>query len=145
MTTKTRVTLRFKARGGKTDTVNFRRRMYAVLRRYTVEVLEGDRNECFADLTGRREFLKLEYQEIIDSILRDMRSEINALFSGYKIEASVYDELKSTSKLRKTDVSTYDELNQLFKGAMYVPIQERKRIIVKRRVKLTVPFIGKVS
>ena len=55
--------------------VNYSRRMYAIIRRYTPNVAEGDTNEYFADLTGLRTFFKMSYKEIAEKILSDLNKE----------------------------------------------------------------------
>ena len=62
------------------------------------------------------------------------------------IQSKHFSEVLETREVyNKKSVSTYPEINTLFRGASYVPVENRKRVIVKRKVKLTVPFLGKVK
>ncbi len=141
---KQRAIIKVKAKGGRKVAVNYSRRMYAVLRRYTPEVAESGVNECFAELTGLRTFFKMSYKEMTDSVLRDLRAEIGVDFVASTATVKEFDSLSKTSRKSKS-VSTYEEINTLFAGASYVSVINRKKTIIKRKIKLTVPFLGKVS
>ena len=54
--------------------INYSRRMYAIIRRYTPNVVEGLSNECYADLTGLRTFFKMTYTEMTEKIVTDLKS-----------------------------------------------------------------------
>lgn len=125
--------------------INYSRRMYAIIRRYTPEGLEGGRNECFADLTGLRTFYKKNYQELAESIVRDIEKEVGVVCSLSPVSVDEYERMKNNSPKRLKSVSTYQEMNKLFSGAGYVPIENRSRMVIKKKIKLTIPFIGKVS
>lgn len=122
--------------------VNYSRRMYAIIRRYTPNVAEGNTNECFADLTGLRTFFKMTYAEMTEKILRDLSAEIGVSFTVRIATCDAFLEAKNKSKKVKS-FSTYKELNKLFAGASFVAAKNRKSLRLRR--KLTVPFLGKVS
>jgi hypothetical protein len=123
--------------------VNYSRRMYAIIRRYTPDVVEGLKNECFADLTGLRTFFKMTYKELAENILNDLRTEIGASFTVRVGTVQAFEEAKISSKKPKT-FSTYKEINKLFAGLSFVAVKNRKKLAFPRR-KLIVPFIGKVA
>lgn len=116
--------------------------MYAIIRRYTPNVAEGNTNECFADLTGLRTFFKMTYAEMTEKILRDLSAEIGVSFTVRIATCDAFLEAKNKSKKVKS-FSTYKELNKLFAGASFVVAKNRKSLRLRR--KLTVPFLGKVS
>jgi hypothetical protein len=122
--------------------VNYARRMYAIMRRYTPNVAEGVSNECFADLTGLRTFFKMTYAEMTDKILKDLKAEIGVAFTVRVTTVDAFEKAKNKGKKSKS-VSTYKELNKLFAGSKFTAIKNRKSLTIKR--KLTVPFLGKVS
>ena len=117
--------------------------MYAIVRRYTPEAVEGEKNECFAELTGLRTFFKMTYQEIADKILADIYAEIGVQFKVRVVSASLFDSVKNKNKKQST-VSTYKEINKLFVGKSFVDASKRISPRLIKRVRLTVPFLGKV-
>lgn len=119
--------------------------MYAIIRRYTPEGLEGDRNECYADITGLRTFYKKSYKELIDAIVEDIEKEIGVICSAHAVTDDEYSRRKNSSTKKNKTISTYTEMNKLFAGAGYVPVENRARIVVKKKIRLTVPFLGKVK
>lgn len=123
--------------------INYSRRMYAIIRRYTPNVAEGDMNECFADLTGLRTFFKMTYKEMAEKILYDLNTEIGVNFIVQVATSKEFDEAKKKSKRTKS-ISTYQEINSLFAGASFVPTKKRRSLTYKSK-KLIVPFLGKVS
>ena len=123
--------------------INYRRRMYAIIRRYTPEVTEGGVNECFANLTGLRTFFKMSYRELAENILRDLSKEIGITFTVRISTFESYESIKNKSKKEKS-YSTYQELNKLFAGKSFMQPLERKLLAVRRR-KLTIHFLGKVA
>lgn len=124
--------------------VNYSRRMYAIIRRYTPNVAEGSTNECFADLTGLRTFFKMTYTEMAEKILKDLNTEIGVPFTMRLATVDAFLEAKNKGKKSKS-VSTYKELNKLFAGSSFVAMKNRKSLRLGVRRKLTVPFLGKVS
>lgn len=56
-------------------------RMYAIVRRYTPIVEEYSVDECFADLTGMRAVVGMEYEEIAKVIKHDLETELGTTFS----------------------------------------------------------------
>jgi len=142
-----RAIIQIVARGEKTSHVNYSRRMYAIVRRYTPEAVEVAPNECFAELTGLRSFFKMSYVELAESILRDLKKEIGVTFVVRVVKAEQFELARKTSKKTK-QVSTYKEINSLFKGATFVPREDRTSIshtIRARRIRLSVPYLGKVA
>ena len=124
--------------------VNYGRRMYAIIRRYTPEVIESNKNECLADLTGLRTFFKMSYEEITKSILKELTKEIKISFVIKVITIDNKKKKKNNNKKSRT-ISTYKEMNKIFAGSSFIPEEKRNKIIIKRKIKLTVPFLGKVD
>lgn len=121
--------------------------MYAIIRRYTPGAVEGGKNECYAELTGLRTFFKMTYQEIADKIVADLFSEIGITCTVKIAKSDVFDAF--ASRERKTmknpsTVSTYKEINKLFIGKSFIDASKRSVPRLVKRVRLTVPFIGKV-
>ncbi len=141
----TRAIIKITALGKSSYIINYSRRMYAIIRRYTPEAVEGDRNECYADLTGLRTFYKKTYHELTEAIVKDIESEVGILCSAHPVTVDEYDGVKNTSSKRSKNISTYKEMNKLFAGAGYVPVENRSRLVIKRKIRLTVPFLGKVK
>lgn len=122
--------------------INYSRRMYAIIRRYTPNVAEGVSNECFADLTGLRTFFKMSYAEMTDKIVKDLKAEIGVSFTVKVSTVDAFEAAKNKNKKQKS-VSTYKELNKLFAGKAFTVIKNRNSLRIKR--KLTIPFLGKVG
>ena len=129
--------------------INYSRRMYAILRRYTPEVVEGVMNECYADLTGLRTFFKMTYKQMVENILKDLTKEISVTFTIRVSTIKAYEEAKNgngnkltraSRNKNKESVSTYKEINKLFAGKTFVQPRDRKGMFTKRR-KLTVTFL----
>jgi nucleotidyltransferase/DNA polymerase involved in DNA repair len=142
-----RAVIKIIAKGERAKTINYSRRMYAIIRRYTPEVVEGPRNECFAELTGLRTFFKMTYKDLAAQIVHDLHVEIGIDVSLSVATVELFDFYKNSSKRAKT-ISTYAEMNSLFAGKKYVQKAMRNTSSVgcaKRKVRLIVPFIGKVS
>lgn len=144
MTSSHKAIIRLRAEGKNTLRVNYARRMYAIMRRYTPDVAEGGMNECFADITGLRTFFKMSYKEITECIVKDIYTEIGI---ECLVKAATEEELLEVKAIsqRHKGISTYKEINKLFKGASYVPKELRKKVTTKRTVRLSVPFLGKVA
>ncbi len=141
----TRAIIKITAIGKSAFLVNYSRRMYAIIRRYTPEGLEGERNECYADITGLRTFYKKSYQELVDSIVSDIEKEVGVVCAAYPATIDEYERTKNSSSKKSKNISTYKEMNKLFAGAGYVPVENRTRLVVKKKIRLSVPFLGKVS
>ncbi len=141
----TRAIIKITAIGKSSFLINYSRRMYAIIRRYTPEGLEGGKNECYADLTGLRTFYKKTYQELADLIVSDIEKEVGVICAAHPVTVDEYERTKNTSSKKTKNISTYKEMNKLFAGAGYVPVENRSRIVVKKKIRLTVPFLGKVS
>lgn len=130
--------------GGKNySKINYSRRMYAIMRRYTPEVAEGGSNECFADLTGLRTFFKMTYKDLAEKILYDLNTEIGVKFIVQVATAEEYDIAKNKNKRTKS-ITTYKEMNSLFAGSSFVESKRRKSLTYKSK-KLVIPFLGKVA
>ncbi len=145
--TASRAIVQITARGEKTSQINYSRRMYAIIRRYTPEAIEVAPNECFAELTGLRSFFKMSYSELVESIFKDLKKEIGVTFVVRVAKAVEFDTARTVSKKTK-QVSTYKEINSLFKGASFVPREDRasiRRTLRARQIRLSVPYLGKVS
>ena len=143
----TRAILRITAGGKNTSNINYARRMYAIIRRYTPEAAVGMRNECYAELTGLRTFFKMSYAELAESIVKDLKREIGISFTVHVAKSIEFDAVRATSKKSK-QISTYKEINSLFKGASFVPQEDRtsiRRTLRARRIRLSVPYLGKVA
>lgn len=142
----TRAIIAITAIGKDATRINYSRRMYAIIRRYTPEVIEAKRNVCVAELTGLRTFFKMSYQEMIASIMKDLRSEIGISFTVCITDAKQFDQFKKKTKSTKT-ITTYEEMNQLFSGKSYIASEKRRALASykPKKVRLTIPFIGKVA
>lgn len=138
-----RAILHITTRSTSATRINYSRRMYAIIRRYTPEAVEGEKNECFAELTGLRTFFKMTYQEIAEKILADLYAEIGVQFRVRVAKASQFDDMKNKTK-KSTTISTYKEINKLFVGRSFVDASKRVTPRLIKRVRLTVPFLGKV-
>ncbi len=123
--------------------VNYSRRMYAIVRRYTPEAAIGCVNECYANLTGLRTFFKMTYKEMVDNILKDLTKEIGVAFTVRVATLASYEEMKNSGK-REKSFATYRELNSLFTGRKFIAPKSRKTLYGKRR-RLIIPFLGKVA
>ena len=58
------------------------KRFFAIVRRYTSEVEEYGIDECFADLTGFRRPLKMNYTQIAEKIQKDLAVQLGFTFSA---------------------------------------------------------------
>ena len=125
------------------STINYSRRMYAIIRRYTPDAAEGGMNECFAELTGLRTFFKMTYKEMAENILKDMATEIGIRCAVSVASVQVFESAVKGSRKSK-NVSTYKEMNKLFAGHSLGVVGEKKSTCTKK-VRLTVPFLGKVA
>lgn len=138
-----------RGRGSK-DALNFSRRVYSILRRYTPEVTEGVSNVCYAELTGLRTFFKMSYSEMMTTIKKDITSELSLTVTITLASIAEFESGKRSTKRPKVthSVSTYTEINDLFRGAHFLPKEERAGTSLSTRtkkVKLVIPFLGKVS
>lgn len=57
------------------------RRFFSIVHRYTSEVEESSIDECFADITGLRRPLKMNYHRIVEHIKDDLDRELGFTFS----------------------------------------------------------------
>ena len=57
------------------------KRLFEIVRRYTNEVEEYSIDECFADLTGLRRPLRMNYTQIAERIQKDLKVELGFTFS----------------------------------------------------------------
>jgi hypothetical protein len=151
MTSSPRAIIHIETSGKSFSRVNYSRRMYAIIRRYTPDVAEGKVNECYAELTGLRTFYKLTYKELASRILGELKREIGISFTIRVATVHAYEEAKNANK-KPRSISTYKELNSFFSSSL---LHQRKTTVktvasknkptLTRRKKLTVPFLGKVS
>ena len=142
-----RAIIRITAQGKDTLHINYGRRMYAIIRRYTQEVVEGEKNECFGELTGLRTFFKMTYQEIADKIIEDLYMEIGIRFRVRIAKVGDFEIARAVSKKHK-NISTYKEINKLFVGKSFIDPSKRRHsrhVRQTKRVRFTVPFLGKVA
>lgn len=56
-------------------------RMFEVVRRHTPEVEEYSIDECFADITGLRKAKRMSYEEIAQTIKRELQEDLGITFS----------------------------------------------------------------
>jgi DNA polymerase-4/DNA polymerase V len=59
----------------------FSKRMYSIVRRYTEIVEEYGIDECFAEITGLRRYLRMPYIKIAEKIKNELESELGITFS----------------------------------------------------------------
>ncbi len=92
----------------------YARRMYNIVRRYTDTVEEYSIDECFADLTGRDEVLKMSYEEIVLKIQKELWDSLGITFSVglsvNKVVAKIASKLNKPNGLTiisKPDISDY--------------------------------------
>lgn len=97
----------------------FARRMYNIVRRYTPDVEEYSIDECFADLTGMRQSLRMSYEEIAKHVKADLQRELGMTFSvglgPNKIIA------KTASKWKKPDGLTVIPANAIHEYLKDIP------------------------
>ncbi|MFA6608684.1 MAG: hypothetical protein WCT07_02135 [Candidatus Paceibacterota bacterium] len=142
MSPQSRAIIQITTSGKNYSRVNYSRRMYAIIRRYTPDVSEGEMNECFADLTGLRTFFGMTYKEIAERIRADLTREIGVAFT---IRVAPVKMLTKNIKPNKSQsVSTYREINKLLIGQSFAAIKNHTITRLNRR-RLTVPFIGRVN
>jgi hypothetical protein len=142
MSSLSRAIIHISTSGKSFSKVNYSRRMYAVIRRYTPDVAEGGVNECYAELTGLRTFFKMTYKELANKILGDLAKEIGVSFTIRVDSVTAYEEAKNKSK-RSKSISTYKELNRLFASLSLEKSKYKKGVSVGKK-KLAIPFLGKV-
>lgn len=135
--------IRITTSGKNFSQINYSRRMYAIIRRYTPNVVECNTNECFADLTGLRTFLKMSYKEMAENIVSDIKREIGIFCTIHIVTQDTFLMAKNKSK-KSRNISTYKEMNKLFAGSSFIPSKKRKSLTYKSK-KLVIPFLGKVS
>ena len=125
--------------------INYSRRMYAVIRRYTSDVIEGNKNECYADLTGLRTFFKMSYKELAAKIIQDLQDEMGMQFVVQAGTVNAYTHAINLSKKTRS-ISTYKELNRLFAGRYFTSssIKGIKTTVGAHKKKFVIPFLGKV-
>lgn len=142
--TKTpRAIIHISAYGKQDSRINYSRRMYAVIRRYTPDVAESRTNECFADLTGLRTFFKMTYAEIAEKIKQDLTREIGIRFVIKIASEKAFETAKETTKKQKS-ISTYKEINTFFAGST-LATRKQHSYTPHQKKRFVVPFIGKVS
>jgi DNA polymerase-4 len=93
----------------------YSRRMYAIMRRYTPIVEEYGIDECFGELTGLKRKFRMSYEEIANSIQKDLTQELNITFGVGLAPNKVL--AKVGSKYRKPN------------GFTAIPLTERERYL----------------
>lgn len=114
--------------------------VYDILRKYTPEVREGASFDFYFELTGLRTFFKMDYEELISSIKKSVEKETKHRVIIEESSTKLFDAHKKKSSSQSKTISTYKEIRNLLSKAT-----EKPKNIIKRRVKLTVPFLGKVD
>lgn len=135
--------IRITTSGKNFSKINYSRRMYAIARRYTPEVVEGGHNECFADLTGLRTFLKMTYKEMAENIIGDIQREIGIFCTIHIVTHDAFLKAKNHAK-KSRSISTYKEINKLFSG-VFLPSSKKSKNIITRKKNLIIPFLGRVA
>lgn len=141
MTRTTRAIIRITSYGKHDSRINYSRRMYAIIRKYTPDVTEGTTNECYADLTGLRTFFKMSYAEIAEKIKEDLVKNIGIRFVLSVATVGAFEKALATSK-KSHNITTYKEMNHLFKNVTSKSARKAGNTLRRR---LGVPFIGVVS
>jgi hypothetical protein len=139
-----RYILKWKIKGAKNIRLNYSRRMYSILRKYSPSVYEGKQNECFVELTGLRTFFKMSYEEMRAKITYELENELGKEFISSKAEVAFFDALSPVLKKQKK-ISTYAELSPLLERVKVSSPYTQDKLLAKRKVRLTVPFLGKVK
>lgn len=142
MTSPTRAIIHITTSGKNYSRVNYSRRMYAIIRRYTPDVREGEVNECLADLTGLRTFFKMSYKEIAENIRKELIREIGVAFTIRVATVGAFEKAKHSKA--KQSISTYKEIHSLLSSSLFVAMKNRRHTIITKR-RFLVPFLGKVN
>lgn len=95
----------------------FSERMYEIVRRYTDMVEAYSIDECFADLTGMRRALRMNYPQMARSIKTDLQRELGMTFSVGLSATKVL--AKLGSKWEKPD------------GLTLIPLRDSKRYLAR--------------
>lgn len=95
----------------------FSERMYEIVRRYSPMVEEYSIDECFADLTGMRRALRMNYPEMARAIKNDLQRELGMTFSVGLSATKVL--AKLGSKWQKPD------------GCTAIPLRDAKAYLAK--------------
>ncbi|MDR3571674.1 MAG: DNA polymerase IV [Candidatus Pacebacteria bacterium] len=93
----------------------FSERMYSIVRRYTPTVEEYSIDECFADLTGMRQALRMRYPDMAHAIKAELELELGMTFSVGLSATKVL--AKLGSKWKKPD------------GLTCIPLKDSKRYL----------------
>jgi hypothetical protein len=130
--------------GGKNFShVNYSRRIYAVVRRYTPDAVEYGKNECLAELTGLRTFFKMSYRELAWKILKDVEQELGMSCSIREGNTSAFDEARRLCRSPRS-IATYKEFTRLF-ATGNTPSTITPKVVRIGRKRLTIPYLGKVK
>lgn len=137
-----RAIIKISTNGKRGSSLNYSRRMYAIIRRYTPSAIESGRNECMAEITGLRTFFKGTYKELVEKMVKDLKSELGLNFN-IKVGSSTVFDIKVKNGRKERNVSTYKEINKVFFGRTLTHGMDlRDKLKIKR---LVVPFIGVVK
>ena len=99
----------------------FSERMYEIVRRYTPIVEEYSIDECFADLTGLRRVLRMDYLAMASAIKEDLQRELGMTFSLGLSATKVL--AKLGSKWKKPDGLTAIPLRDAARYLRATPIE----------------------
>jgi DNA polymerase-4/DNA polymerase V len=98
----------------------YARRTYNIVRRYTEKVEEYSIDECFADLTGCEQKLKISYEEIARKIQKDLYDYLDITFSvGLSVNKIM---AKIASKWNKPNGLTTIPRSNIFEYISKLPI-----------------------
>lgn len=140
MITSPRAIICIETSGKSYSSVNYSRRMYAIIRRYTPHVVENKKNTCYAELTGLRTFFKKSYKELASQIVQDLEREMTLSFTVRVISVNLYEEAKASNGKNNHSVSTYKELSPMFLRRTSVKYKRDSNL----KNKLNIPFLGNV-
>src|SRR5690349_986085 len=97
-------------------------RMYEIVRRFTAVVEEYSIDECFADLTGLRRYLRLGYAALAAEIKRTLDSELGVSFSVGLAPTKVL--AKVASKWKKPSGLTVIPGREAHRFLEHVPVEK---------------------
>jgi hypothetical protein len=86
----------------------------------------------------------MTYQGIVEKIINDLHTELGITCRVTIATLQEFEEAQMRCKKPK-NISTYNEINKLFIGKTFIDASKRSNSRLIKRVRLTVPFIGKVK
>lgn len=146
MTKTKRVIISIKLKTHNSARVHYGRRMYAVARKYTPEVVEVGQDSCLAEITGLRTFFKMTYKQMIEKILAELTLELGmpivvAVATEKEFDSHKKKPVKRATKARK--ISTYSELDPLFSHSSFTALDYS--LVKDEKHRLIIPFLGEVN